>query len=83
MDHIAAVRGAIVRFCFDLHVPYLPVYKLIPCTSRPPIFDGKKAISSISGTVDSQKIKALPIVPLIDFTLTPDDFTRQWGTPRG
>ena len=23
-------------------VPYLPVYKSIPCISRPPIFDGKK-----------------------------------------
>ena len=58
--------------CFDL--PYLPVYKSIPCISRPPIFDGKKSNflisllnvhgililhSSISGTVDSQKIKGL------------------------
>ena len=55
-------------------LPYLPVYKSIPCISRPPIFDGKKRNfsisllnvhgililhSSISGTVDSQKIKGL------------------------
>ena len=55
-------------------IPYLPVYKSIPCISRPPIFDGKKSNflisllnvhgililhSSISGTVDSQKIKGL------------------------
>ena len=53
-------------------LPYLPVYKSIPCISRPPIFGGKKSNflisllnvhgililhSSISGTVDSQKIK--------------------------
>ena len=25
-----------------LQLPYLPVYKSIPCISRPPIFDGKK-----------------------------------------
>ena len=55
-------------------LPYLPVYRSIPCISRPPIFDGKKSNllislldvhgililhSSISGTVDSQKIKGL------------------------
>ena len=55
-------------------IPYLPVYRSIPCISRPPIFDGKKSNllislldvhgililhSLISGTVDSQKIKGL------------------------
>ena len=71
------VQGA--SFCAQnhgcgLYIPYLPMYKLIPCISQPPIFDGKKSNflisllnvhgilivhSSISGIVDSQKIKAL------------------------
>ena len=60
------------KLCNEL--PYLPVYRSIPCISRPLIFDGKKSNllislldvhgililpSSISGTVDSQKIKGL------------------------
>ena len=55
-------------------VPYLPVYKSIPCISRPPIFDGKKRnflisllnvhgtlilYSLISGNVDTQKNQGL------------------------
>ena len=55
-------------------VPYLPMYKSIPCISRPTIFDGKKRnflisllnvhgtlilYSSISGNVDTQKNQGL------------------------
>ena len=57
-----------------VYIPYLPVYKSIPCISRPPIFDGKKCnffisllnvhgtlilYSSISGNVDTQKNQGL------------------------
>ena len=57
-----------------LYVPCLPVYKLIPCISQLPIFDGKKSnflisllnvhgililYSSISGNVDTQKNQGL------------------------
>ena len=57
-----------------LKVPYLPVYKSIPCISRPPIFDGKKRkngtlilYSSISGNVDTQKNQGLKCLIVLLF----------------
>ena len=56
------------------NIPHLPVYKSIPCISRPPIFYGKKRnflisllnvhrtlilYSLISGNVDTQKNQGL------------------------
>ena len=78
-----SIRRVKSEFPSPTHVPYLPVYKSIPCISRPPIFDGKKSNflisllnvhgililhSSISEIVDSQKIKGLKRLIVLRFS---------------